>query len=980
MKFNKALAVLVLLISPLLGFSQRSTKIDLGSQVQGTLPKLNGGTGVGTTNNALINASIGSQPVTLLGVGAPSLPCSSTVNLYTYYVTQDFHLYQCSNNNGGATYLWNNISIGGGGGTTTNPLSFNTSGGAAPGASFNGSAAVAIDYHTVGAPSATGTGASGTWPISISGASASVGSTGGNGTYWGVLGGVQGYYTPTPASGAAAIYPPNTGYVIYGDSRVAVTGSSSTGLMTCGYNGLAITASTITGSVGTFTATQAQSAGDFITLYGFTGLGSVLNGEKVVILSTGLSGIQFEANVTGISSGTTGAGLYGCTQLPSTLLANSPLLPSSSTVNLQAVGNAAVSDLISNYAALVHPLSPAITGKPGILILQGGVGDIIEGGGTTGTVETNLRTLWAMAHTDGFTVMAESLIPHTSTIYNGNTDSDILTVNTWMRGQGPTATPAGAGEYWDSFADVAQDLANDSDTNLFLSNQHLTDQGNGYVFNNISSNLLAQGTAVQSTSFCYYTQGCPNLNVANIFAQSLASFGTIYAQYGGTGGPQVGVSVTQYPWIGGQYQPFTYAASGSLTPYLDTFYTFNNSQIQGIHTGNYQSCWNSYVGTTIYGLMFETAPTFSFSLDQTVNNQINLGNCGTLSDFSGGMKLTFIVGPAIAPSGSCTGHTGQYEMTNDGAITYCPASTHTWTSYGGSFTAAGDLSGSSSSQEVVGLESVPFCTSYSPINGDFVEYTTGGTPSPCYGPATAPSGSFSAGGDLSGSSSSQQVVGINSVPLCTGFTPTNGQNLQYTTGLSPNPCYTAVTPSGGGGAWTNISSAVTWTGCTYASGVCTVTGPVGNLDISAIPGTYSNIKIVAVANTSSSYGPGQTFNMIVNADSGNNYDSSVWETNPGGTGAVAQQATGAINLTGVAGSSVANSSTALELFFPQYANSTSGFWKICQGTASEEYSGGVSLATIAGAWHNTVPITELTFQMAGNYETNGSTWQIFGQN
>ena len=36
------------------------------------------------------------------------------------------------------------------------------------------------------------------------------------------------------------------------------------------------------------------------------------------------------------------------------------------------------------------------------------------------------------------------------------------------------------------------------------------------------------------------------------------------------------------------------------------------------------------------------------------------------------------------------------------------------------------------------------------------------------------------------------VKGINGVPLCTGFTPTNGQALQYTTALSPNPCFTAA--------------------------------------------------------------------------------------------------------------------------------------------------------------------------------------------
>jgi len=45
--------------------------------------------------------------------------------------------------------------------------------------------------------------------------------------------------------------------------------------------------------------------------------------------------------------------------------------------------------------------------------------------------------------------------------------------------------------------------------------------------------------------------------------------------------------------------------------------------------------------------------------------------------------------------------------------------------------------------------------------------------------------------------STGNVGGVNGVKLCTGFTPTNGQNLQYTTASSPNPCYTAASPSGG---------------------------------------------------------------------------------------------------------------------------------------------------------------------------------------
>ena len=94
-----------------------------------------------------------------------------------------------------------------------------------------------------------------------------------------------------------------------------------------------------------------------------------------------------------------------------------------------------------------------------------------------------------------------------------------------------------------------------------------------------------------------------------------------------------------------------------------------------------------------------------------------------------------------------------------------------------------------------GFDTVPICTGFTPTNGQFLEYTTGSSPNPCYTAATA-SGSFTAGGDLSGTSSNQTVKGLDTVPFCTGFTPANAQFVEYTTASSPNPCYTAAVPSG----------------------------------------------------------------------------------------------------------------------------------------------------------------------------------------
>jgi hypothetical protein len=77
---------------------------------------------------------------------------------------------------------------------------------------------------------------------------------------------------------------------------------------------------------------------------------------------------------------------------------------------------------------------------------------------------------------------------------------------------------------------------------------------------------------------------------------------------------------------------------------------------------------------------------------------------------------------------------------------------------------------------------------------------------------------------------------LETVPFCSGYTPTNGQFVQYTTGSSPNPCYTAATAGGGGSG----------NGVTVYSGVAgislsgTIYFPIGGgADASALPGTVN---------------------------------------------------------------------------------------------------------------------------------------------
>lgn len=69
----------------------------------------------------------------------------------------------------GSAFAWSTVSA-----STSAALTINNSGsGASSGATFNGSLPVTISYNTVGAPSTSGAGATGTWGINITGSSGS---------------------------------------------------------------------------------------------------------------------------------------------------------------------------------------------------------------------------------------------------------------------------------------------------------------------------------------------------------------------------------------------------------------------------------------------------------------------------------------------------------------------------------------------------------------------------------------------------------------------------------------------------------------------------------------------------------------------------------------------------------------------------------------------------------------------------------------
>lgn len=112
----------------------------------------------------------------------------------------------------------------------------------------------------------------------------------------------------------------------------------------------------------------------------------------------------------------------------------------------------------------------------------------------------------------------------------------------------------------------------------------------------------------------------------------------------------------------------------------------------------------------------------------------------------------------------------------------------------------GDVTGTQTANSVVKINGLALPVSKTIIGTNGAAQLVDASSATLANNTTGKSSGFtgSLAGDITGTQSATVVAGINTVPLCSGFTPTNGQVLQYTTALSPNPCYTAVAATSGG--------------------------------------------------------------------------------------------------------------------------------------------------------------------------------------
>jgi len=152
-------------------FNLGTSVISGGTWQGGTIQTGYGGTGLTSyTSGGAVYANSSST------LTSGTLPISAGGTGATTAAGAQSSLNVPSTTGSGASGTWG-INITGSAGSLPNAVTFNSGGaGDASGTSFNGAAARTISYNTIGAPSTTGTNASGTWGINVTGSAGSASS------------------------------------------------------------------------------------------------------------------------------------------------------------------------------------------------------------------------------------------------------------------------------------------------------------------------------------------------------------------------------------------------------------------------------------------------------------------------------------------------------------------------------------------------------------------------------------------------------------------------------------------------------------------------------------------------------------------------------------------------------------------------------------------------------------------------------------
>ena len=710
------------------------------------------------------------------------------------------------------------------------------------------------------------------------------------------------------------------------------------------------------------------------------------------VLSTGLSSTQFEITTGSIGAGTCssscGSAYSAMSYLPfaTTSSIGMPSGASAATYSFCANG-CTIAGIATNYTALLHPISPAVTGKPGYLILNGPNNDI--GICTSAaSIESSYQTVFTDAHPDGWIIVAgtPTAINYQTTGCAGMYNNQ-LAVDQWLRLNGKStvlaASPSSTA-YWDILTDVGAVLNNGADTTMIATNGGLGTKGAKAASSNIAADLMSGGGRQLPSGPAHYGLGSQTAFASvNGWIYSPAVDGAYAFQWwnaartnrlmsldttsGGLTLPQSTAYVLignagGCPSWGGPFCAGGSAIDGSGNLFMAGYIRVGISQGIGATSGGSSlTCWNTNYGATACGSSGGLNGTVTYTSSQSASSSDN-------------GKLVVM---------NCSGACAYTLPTSQPSTTW-----NAWVMSIGSTTATIALGGGDTFN---GSTSVPVLNRFRVLSvwantatstdyegdaplvaGSNVTFTPASNGLSVAAPTAG--GTYYQTVQANGSSQTQEPKlnlksGTNATVSCAD-----------NPGASSTDCTVSAT-GGGSGAWTNITGTVTASGCTVSSGVCTANSSTGTVTFSSIPGTYTHLKIIVDGSGSGQAGR-CSFKFQFNGDTGSDYYDNYGEIN-GGSYTTGGADTGVTSmLVGEVGGTAVPIGGG-EVTVLNYANT--GVQKVVLSPMTYAPSSTSSLTTwqFDGHWNQTSAITSVAIIMGNGSPANWattSTFSIWGVN